>query len=205
MRKNRRIGTRIGFAAGMGLLVLAASPAARGGDRPDWQASHVRVPADAARDACALLSDDEVLAVQGQPVIERIGGEKTSRAFRTAGCFYRTAAAQSSVSLVLTLPLAADGTGHGARGYWRETFHRDAETRARKKRPGARTVEGLGDEAFWAGDRRSGALYVLHGDVFLRISLGGAGEDEASLKRAQALASRALQRLGASLQAAAAP
>ena len=56
-------------------------------------------------------------------------------------------------------------------------------------------VSGLGDEAFWVADRVTGALYVLHGDIFLRLSVGGVTDEEARLQRARALAESALRRL----------
>ena len=53
----------------------------------------------------------------------------------------------------------------------------------------------FGDEAFWVGDPLSGALYVLKGDVFLRVSVGGPTDEAQKIKRARALASHALKRL----------
>jgi hypothetical protein len=40
-----------------------------------------------------------------------------------------------------------------------------------------------------------GTLYVLKGDAFLRISIGGAGTDETRLAAAKALAAKAVARL----------
>lgn len=69
-----------------------------------------------------------------------------------------------------------------------------AATTPRKKEP-PKAVSGLGEEAFWAGDRVTGALYVLQGDTFLRISLGGSRDEAARLERTSVLAKSALRRL----------
>jgi len=36
-----------------------------------------------------------------------------------------------------------------------------------------RVIDGLGQEAYWMGSSITGALYVLKGDAFLRISIRG--------------------------------
>jgi len=36
-----------------------------------------------------------------------------------------------------------------------------------------RLIDGLGEEACWVGNPITGALYVLQGDAYLRISVGG--------------------------------
>ena len=65
------------------------------------------------------------------------------------------------------------------------------------KKPPPKPIAGLGDEAFWVGDPLSGALYVLKGEIFLRVSVGGPTDEAQKIKRARALASRALKRLTA--------
>jgi hypothetical protein len=53
----------------------------------------------------------------------------------------------------------------------------------------------VGDEAFWSASSVGGALYVLKGDRYLRISVGGAGNAETKLKKSKTLALNALRRL----------
>jgi hypothetical protein len=156
-------------AVGLGLL-LAAAPELRGGEEQ----------------ACALLSEEEVGAVQGERVQQRQPSE-ASRAFRVAQCFYRTPTFARSVSVALAVPLPGDAARSGPRAYWRDTFHRT--------RDNPRPVPDLGDEAFWVGDRVTGALYVLRGDAFLRLSVGGVADEESRMKRARTLAEDALRRL----------
>ena len=56
-------------------------------------------------------------------------------------------------------------------------------------------IDGVGDEAFWIGNRVGGALYVLKKDAFIRISIGGPDNEESKIKKLKALAEKALPRL----------
>ena len=58
-----------------------------------------------------------------------------------------------------------------------------------------RRIDGIGQEAFWASNRFGGVLYVLKGDAFISISLGGPDDQETKLEKSKALAQTALQRL----------
>jgi len=57
------------------------------------------------------------------------------------------------------------------------------------------TGSGIGDEAFWTGNRVGGVLYVLKKDVFIRVSLGGSDTPETRINKSKALAEKALGRL----------
>ena len=56
-------------------------------------------------------------------------------------------------------------------------------------------VRGVGDEAFWTGSRIGGTLYVLKGNSYLRISIGGAADQPTKMKRSKVLAQKAVARL----------
>lgn len=64
-----------------------------------------------------------------------------------------------------------------------------------KKKDPPRPIPGAGDEAFWTGDARAGALYVLSADAVLRISVGGVSDEEERIRRSKVLARAALNRL----------
>jgi hypothetical protein len=49
--------------------------------------------------------------------------------------------------------------------------------------------------AYWVGTPITGALYVLQGDNFVRISVGGVGEESARIERSKVLARAAVKRL----------
>jgi hypothetical protein len=55
-------------------------------------------------------------------------------------------------------------------------------------------VPGLGEEAYLTGNRRTSTLSVLKGDAVLRVSVSGPEERAAKLKKAAALAAKALKR-----------
>jgi hypothetical protein len=56
-------------------------------------------------------------------------------------------------------------------------------------------VPGIGDEAFWMGSRVGGALYVLKGNSYVRVSVGGAGDEASKIRKTKALAQKAIVRL----------
>lgn len=56
-------------------------------------------------------------------------------------------------------------------------------------------VEGVGDDAYWTGNRVGGALYALKGNTYIRISVGGAGDQKTKIKKTRALAQIILKRL----------
>jgi hypothetical protein len=180
----RRGGKRIPGAL-LGILSLAAFAERADGERH--------------RDPCRLLSDSEVRAVQGHAPEQKIPSEQPARSFRFTQCYYRTPEVTSSVSVALGVPLATDSRRSGPRDYWRQRFHSQAQASpGRKKKEPPKPMAGVGEEAFWVGDPVTGALYVLKGEVFLRLSVGGPPDETQKIKRATALASHALKRLSAS-------
>ena len=65
----------------------------------------------------------------------------------------------------------------------------------KEKGPPPKKIASLGDEAYWASNRFGGTLYVLKGDAFISIGIGGTDDEETKLKKSKALAQKALQRL----------
>jgi hypothetical protein len=53
----------------------------------------------------------------------------------------------------------------------------------------------VGEEAYWVGGPVVGALYILRGDTFLRISVGGVREESRRIEKSIALARAALKRM----------
>lgn len=157
-----------------------------------------RADAQRHRDPCRLLSDSEVRLVQGHAPAQKTPSAPPGGSFQFTQCFYRTPEFTSSVSVAVGVPLATDSKRSGPRQYWQQQFHPQVKaTPGRKKKEPPKPISGLGDEAFWVGDPFSGALYVLKGEVFLRLSVGGAPDETQKIKRAKALAVHALKRLDA--------
>ena len=163
-------------------------------------ASAQRVAAQRHRDPCRLLTDAEVRAVQGLAPAQKIPSEQPAGSFRFTQCFYRTPELSSSVSVALGIPLT-DSKRSGPRDYWERQFkreEREEREESDEKKEGPRRLAGLGDEAFWVGDPVTGALYVLRGEVFLRVSVGGPRDQSQKIKHARTLAIYALKRLDTS-------
>jgi hypothetical protein len=171
-------------------------------------------------DVCALLTSDDLKGVQGEALKEGQRSDRRDGAFIVAQCYY--ALPTTSNSVVVNVTTAGEGQGGGnPRQFWENTFgkydvkggdkekerEREREReRARKEKPkegegeeeeGAppEKINGLGDEAFWLASRVGGALYVLKKDVFFRISVGGAGDEKAKLKKSKTLAQQILKRI----------
>jgi hypothetical protein len=169
--------------------------------------------ANAQTDACALISKSEIEAVQGEPVKDTKGSNRASGSFAISRCFYTLATFNKSVSLEVTRPNTANQSG--PKEFWNNTFHKkeekaDREKEEERERAGKkeraeeeeeegggepRPVPGVGDEAFWAGNQRAGALYVLKNNAFIRISIGGSGDESAKIDKSKALAQKAMGRL----------
>ena len=151
-------------------------------------------------DACTLLPERVIEKTLGEPLKQTRSSSGKRGEVIDAQCLYSLPTFSNSVSLSLTLPAAGDATRSRPRKLWMQRFHEAAEQAEEERRgSGEREaeasrpvpVEGIGDEAFWV---RSfvGTLYVLKGNAFLRISLGGKWDDAARLKIARTLADNAL-------------
>lgn len=159
-------------------------------------------PASAQEDVCALLAADDIRAVQGSALKDQKSSTEQLPGLRVEQCFFAAADFPRSVSL--TVITRAEGAPAGAvRAYWDRTFRAAPKPpptsgRVPRKKDPPRVVEAAGEEAFWTGDPRSGALYVLDGDAVLRISVGGVPDEDERLRRSVRLAKTALQRLNPS-------
>jgi len=181
------------------------------------QAAASNRPAGSAKkvDVCALLTSAEIKAVQGEPVKETKPSVQPSSNFLMSQCFFRTASFDKSVSLVLFTPDPVKPSAPGPREYWQIQFHPPEQAEKEKDEPAAgqakapkkteeeserqlhkpRPIDRLGEEAYWVGNPITGALYVLRGNTFLRISVGGVREESARIEKSKALARAALKRL----------
>lgn len=166
-------------------------------------------------EACTVLISDEIKAVQGEAVKETTPSNRVVGDFIVSQCYYALPTLSNSVSVTLTERNPEAKSGQSMKDFWETTFGKDenksererekerekrkAETRreGEEEEEGApmEPVRGVGDEAFWSASRVGGALYVLKRDRYLRISVGGAGDLGAKLKKSKTLALKALKRL----------
>jgi hypothetical protein len=157
--------------------------------------------AGAQTDACALITKSEIEATQGESVRDMKGSSRSSGSFAVTQCFYTLATFNKSVSLEVTR--AADGGRSGIKEFWEQTFHkkpatkeeREKQENKERKKGKPEPVPGVGEEAFWSGNRNSGALYVLKNNAIIRISLGGPEEESVKINKSKALIQKALGRL----------
>ena len=175
-------------------------------------------PAEAKNgiDACKLLTSADIEAVQSEPFKEAKGSMQSGAQWSVSQCFYATANFANSISLTLTQKSPDSTNSAGIEEFWREKFQgvggrdRDREherERDKEKKRDKREereaeesqpllhVAGIGDDAYWEGDKRVGALYVLSGDRFLRISIGGPDEQDLKISKLKRLATEALKKL----------
>jgi hypothetical protein len=166
---------------------------------------------DKRTDVCELLTRAEIQVVQSEPVEETKPSAQPSGGFVMSLCFYRTTTFAKSVSLALGAPDPAKPSALTPREFWRKQFHppepaeeekpvaekapKKAEVEREEELRKPRPIDGLGEEAYWVGNPISGALYVLKGNSFLRISVGGVREESARMEKSKALAHAALKRL----------
>jgi hypothetical protein len=158
--------------------------------------------AQARIDACALLTSKEIQSVQGEAVKETKLSGQAQGGFHVSQCFFTLPTFTNSVSLLVSQK--GEGAGaHDPKEFWQSTFHEEKD-RVRDKKRGEeeekesappKKVTGIGDEAFWIGSRVGGALYVLKGNVYVRISIGGPPDQAAKLRKSKTLAQKVIARL----------
>lgn len=158
--------------------------------------------------------------MQGCTITETRDSNSPSGQLFTSQVFFAASEPNKSVSLSLVRDYPGAESKRAAKKFWHETFDRYASpeaereeeekkkanaaaTESKEGKPGEeeerhtppQRVEGLGDEAYWTPNNAGSALYVLKGDAFIRLSVGGTDSQEIKLQKSKALAEKALGRL----------
>ncbi|MGC2744409.1 MAG: hypothetical protein WA672_14640 [Candidatus Angelobacter sp.] len=159
-------------------------------------------------DSCAVLTSADVQKVQGDPVQEAKPTTQPAGGLVMSQCVFRTANPSKSVSVAI-----ASAGSISPRAFWQKQFHsgKPESGESEKEKPAGnkqakkedddeestrpRSIAGVGEQAYWLGNPMVGALYVLKGNTFLRISVGGVREESARIEKSVALARLALKRL----------
>ena len=186
----------------------SSSPAQSGSPSAAQMATAVKPKVD----ACAMLNSKEIEAVQGEGLKETKLSGQAGGGLQISQCFFTLPTFSNSISLLV----ANKGDGADAKDpkeFWRETFQkgvteekdrdRDKKDRAGERKGGEeeeestppKKVSGVGDDAYWVGSRVGGALYVLKGNAYLRISIGGSGDQASKINKSKTLAQKAIARL----------
>jgi len=166
-------------------------------------------------DVCGLLTSDDLKSVQGEAYQDAKRSDRQDGEFIVAQCYYAMPTTANSVVLNVT----ESGGKTTPRQFWEQSFGKDEgaeksdkekekeKERAQKNKtrergeeneeegPKPEKISGLGDEAFWLASHVGGALYVLKGDRFFRISVGGAGDAKSKLNKSKTLAQQVLKKI----------
>ena len=71
----------------------------------------------------------------------------------------------------------------------------ETETAENDKGPAPKKIAELGDDAYWVSNRFGGILYVLKGDAFVSVGIGGTDDEATKREKSKILAQKTLQRL----------
>ena len=160
---------------------------------PQPPSTTVDAAAKALVDACSLVTAQEIESVQKEKVSNAKGSTRTDDgALAASQCFYTLPTFNKSVSLEVMQSHPDQPDPDILRNFWKERF-REAQDKKKSDKP--RSVTGVGEEAYWVGNDKAGALYVLKNDRIIRISIGGADDVEVKLKKSKSLAENAVKRL----------
>jgi hypothetical protein len=159
------------------------------------------------RDACSLVSKEEVESVQQASVNDAKSSERSDGTFRISQCLYTAAEFSKSVNLAFIQADPSQPSKRSPKDFWEEKFgayersenERDEKAATKKgkeeKESPPKKITGLGDEAFWVSNRFGGILYILKGNAFISIGIGGTDDEDTKLEKSKVLAQKALQRL----------
>jgi hypothetical protein len=154
------------------------------------------------RDSCSLVSKEEVESVQQTPIKDAKSSERSDGTFRISQCLYTATEFSKSVNLDLIQVDPKEPTKRSPKDFWKEKFdpYEDEEPKTnrgdeKEQAAAPKKITGLGDEAFWLGDRFGGVLYILKGDAFISIGIGGTDDEQTKLEKSKALAQKALKQL----------
>src|SRR5947207_9484931 len=163
---------------------------------------------------CSLITNEEVGAIQHATITDAKSSSGISGAMLMSQCYYSAKEPNMSVSLAVIEHNPQDASAPDAKSYWTQSFHRVTGDESDEEKPGEKKeklggvereekekgvppkrLDGIGEEAFWSGNRFGGALYVLKGDVIIRVSVGGPDNEETKIEKSKTLAQKALSRL----------
>jgi hypothetical protein len=165
----------------------------------------------ASLDACALIEKSEIALVQGMPVQQIQPTSQKHGDLDFSQCYYTAISADGSKNLSVYVQVIQRNPTSARRDavkeFWEERFGRESKEReSKEKRKEEKDEEealnpplkvpGVGDEAFWLGSSRGGALFVLRKDRVVRVTVGGTDDRKTQIEKSKTLTKKALMRLG---------
>ena len=186
----------------MWIAFMAGALATFGGCEERYRAPTVHSPATGenapveqtrpAIDACSLLTSEEIQSSQGEGFQKATPSGQNEGELASAQCFFALTNPSNSISLHVVWkrqPGSQDAKQAWATMFSPEKLQVRETSRGKKKLPPGR-IPDLGDEAFWTS-----TLYVLKGNQYFRLSVGGADDEETKIRKSSDLARLVLQRL----------
>ncbi len=165
-------------------------------------------------DPCALITGAEVGRIQRANIIGTQLTEVPTGQFVTSQCYYTSAEPDCSVTIAIIQRDPARMTTGSIHQYWQEVYvasgepaqeqengrevgkeTRDGGKEEDQKGVRATKIDGIGEGAYWSGNRFGGVLYTLHGEKIVRVSVGGPSKTEEKLEKSKALAEKAIAQL----------
>lgn len=151
-----------------------------------------------AVDVCSLLTSKEIEAIQGEEVQRVQESGKSEGELASAQCAFILPSLDKSISLLVVGKGNTPG-GRDVKSAWNDLFPpeilRERQTATGKPQTPPRRIPGMGEEAFWLPGP-AGGLYVLGGNHYLFLSIGGADDEETKIGKCSALARLIVKRLG---------
>jgi hypothetical protein len=199
-KPHRHLAASLLFSAALALLACSKSKNPEVAATPPPQT--ITSPSSSTAPdqfACGLLTREETQAVQGEPFKSTKASQGPGTGLKVSQCYFELPTPVNSI--VLTATRKADGANaRDPRASWHELFYGEHRSeREKEKEEGGekkpQKIEGVGEDAFWSGSRVGGALYVLKGESYIRISVGGAGDQAQKLEKSKTLAAFVLKRL----------
>jgi hypothetical protein len=182
-------------------LVLVGSGGCR--KAPRAAVGKTTEPGQRKIDACTLLTKQEIETLQGSQITDTKRSENPGGDFQISQCFYTAAEFNKSVNLAIAQTNPTNPQSRTPRQFWQETFgragekneKREEEEEEKERRTPPKKIEGVGDDAYWAPNRFGGVLYVLKGDSFISISVGGTDNEQTKIDKCKALAQKVIGRM----------
>lgn len=155
-------------------------------------------------DARTLLTAEEIERILGEPLKNKVPSTRAEGGLIISQCYF--ALPTASKSLVVTVTTAGAGPqSTQPRDFWAQKFGSKREEGGHEHGADAdehehaqaapEKVEDVGEDAYWVPSGGTGALYVLHGNRFIRLAVGGTDDKKVRVEKAAALAKIALTRL----------
>jgi hypothetical protein len=192
-------GVITGILVGCSRTDTPTAPSPSPAERTETAAAEPQaLTGEATIDACQLLTDEEIAGVQGEAPARRQLVGQAEGGLAVSQCNFLLPSGSNSMAI----RVVQRGKGPDAldpKEVWKETFHRPppADPAAARYTRKYEKVAGVGDEAFWLGNAKSGGLHVLTGDRYIRVNVGGQEEIPAKIEKTSKLSQIVLPRLAA--------